>query len=61
VVTGDYKITKEVVSFDGHFTNRFRIRAGQKRGRWGIPLKENSVHFRKKGEYGSSKGPGEKL
>jgi hypothetical protein len=26
VATGEYQITKEVGSFDGHFTNRFRRR-----------------------------------
>ena len=55
MATGEHKITKEVGSFDGHFTNRFRIEASQKKKRRGTPLQEGSVYFRKKGDYGSSK------
>ena len=56
MVTGDYQITKEVVSFDGHITNRFRIGAGQKKKGRGTPLQEGSVYFWKKGDYSLSKG-----
>jgi hypothetical protein len=55
MVTGDSQITKEVVSFDAHITNRFRIEAGQKKKGKETPLKGGSV-FLEKGDYGSSKG-----
>ena len=52
----EYKITKEVGSFDGHFTNRFSIRASQKKKRRGNLLQEGSVYFLKEGDNGLSKG-----
>jgi hypothetical protein len=39
-ITGDYKITKGGVSFDGHKENRFRIKAGQEKKGRGTLLQE---------------------
>jgi CRISPR/Cas system CSM-associated protein Csm4 (group 5 of RAMP superfamily) len=46
--TGEYKITKKVGSYDGHFTNRFRIRVGQKKKRRGNLLQAGLVYFSEK-------------
>jgi hypothetical protein len=40
VAVGDYKITKEVGSFDGHLINRFRSKTGCEKGE-GTPFYKN--------------------
>ena len=52
MATGEHKITNEVGSFDGHFTNRFRIRVDQMKKRRENLLQEGLVYFLEEGDYG---------